>query len=196
MADDLGGPLAIDFVPVRYRAHRAVRLLLPFRDAADQPVSWSRFAPADASLSASLGWHELLERAGESPDRYAAATGVLDERTAAALGELVTGLQMTCLRWSGYADDAAGATVRDAVDLDGRRYARSSLDAADLVAGARIPEFAWDAQSRLAWGGRLYPDSVVIAADLDHFRRLHADERITVTSVRTERDVLPPSAGD
>lgn len=193
LADDLGGPLAIDFVPARYRAHRAVRLLLPFRDAAGASVAWSRFLPADAALSASLGWHELLERAGQSPDHFAAATGVLDEQTAAALGELVTGLQMTCLRWSGYATQAA---VRDAVDIDGQRYSRAPLDAGDLVAGARIPEFAWDAQSRLAWGGRLYPDSVVIAADLDHFRRLHGDDRITVASVRTERDVLPPSAGD
>lgn len=193
LADDLGGPLAIDFVPARYRAHRAVRLLFPFRDRAHALVSWRDLIPADAALPASLGWHELLDRASRDPGDFEPASGILDEGSAAALADLIEGLEMTCLRWAGYGD---GTEVRDPVDIDGARYARGPLDSAMIRAGLRVPSFAWDASGRLAWGSRLYPDSLVVAADLDHFRRMHADARLTATGVRTDRDVLPPSAGD
>lgn len=189
LSDSLGGPLAVDFVPRQYRAHRALRILLPFRDPAGELVSWRRFAPADALLPASLGWHDLLARAGQDPSAFTPADGTLDDDTAAALRSLVSGLQMTCLRAVERAADAA-----DPVDVDGAVYARAPLSDDLLQPGARVPEFAWDAGARLAWGARPRPDSLVVAADLAHVRAVHEDPRLTATGVRTEFDALPPSA--
>ena len=58
-----------------------------------------------------------------------------------------------------------------------------------------MPEFAWDMENRLAWGGRLYPDSLIVAAELPIFRQLRNDPRLDSASVRAD-DVLPGSVGD
>lgn len=191
LSENLGGPLAADFVPKAFRAHRLLRLLLPFADAAGATVTWARYAPAGARLPADTAWHALLARAGADPAAFVPADGTLDAATAAALRDLTAGLQMTCLRaWA----DAPGTVPADPVDIDGVTYARESLTDEHLAEGARVPEFAWDPGARLAWGARTSPDSLVVAADLSRFQAILADPRLTATGVRTEVDALPPSA--
>ncbi|MCR2814701.1 hypothetical protein [Microbacterium jiangjiandongii] len=102
-------------------------------------------------------------------------------------------MRLRCLRWTGYGEAARTSTSRR---VFGGEYFEDDLRASDVVAGRRVPEFAWDAAGRLAWGTRLFPDSLIVAAEPALFRQLHNDPRLDVVSVRVERDVLPPSAGD
>ena len=78
----------------------------------------------------------------------------------------------------------------------GEDHFEADLVPADVQAGRRIPEFAWDADKRLAWGGRLYPDSLIVAAESSIFRQLRDDPRLDSVSVRVDRDILPGSTGD
>lgn len=78
----------------------------------------------------------------------------------------------------------------------GEDYFEAPLEATDIQAGVRVPGFAWDDECRLAWGGRLYPDSLIVAAELKIFQRLIGDPRLDTISVVAHRDVLPWSSGD
>lgn len=80
--------------------------------------------------------------------------------------------------------------------LHGKDYFASDFGADDLRPGRRIPEFAWDVDGRLAWGGRLHPDSLIVAAEASIFRQLRNDPRIDNASVRIDRDALRLSTGD
>jgi hypothetical protein len=177
-----------------------LRLYLPFHDPqlddGHDIVRWSQYADV-AEEPASLNWFEAAARvADERPAvrDLVSCMGELDADTAAALREVVGDTAMRCLRWVGYAEnDDAVPSVR----VHGEDYFEADLDPdEDLQAGRRVPEFAWDRDGRLAWGGRLYPDSLIIAADVSVFRQLHQDPRVDTASVRTERDLLPGSAGD
>jgi len=86
--------------------------------------------------------------------------------------------------------------TEQSVRVHGEDYFEADLVPADVQAGRRIPEFAWDADKRLAWGGRLYPDSLIVAAELSIFRQLRNDPRLDSVSVRVDQDILPGSTGD
>ncbi|KAA9157994.1 hypothetical protein F6B41_04340 [Microbacterium lushaniae] len=115
-----------------------------------------------------------------------------DETAAEALRDAIGDLPLRCLRWVGYGEVPTDPSVR----VFGEDYSPADLVPADLEAGRRIPEFAWDAEKRMAWGGRLYPDSLIVAAELSIFRQLRNDPRLDSVSVRVERDILPGSTGD
>ncbi|MCR2792611.1 hypothetical protein NQ156_05975 [Microbacterium sp. zg.Y625] len=195
-----GSPSAArEFVPRSHRELPMLRLFLPFTDLhrpqGDDAVRWSRFAEL-GDHSASLSWFELADRiAAEHPAvrDLIPCRGELDEETAAALRGVIGDMRLRCLRWTGYGEAARTSTSRR---VFGGEYFEDDLRASDVVAGRRVPEFAWDAAGRLAWGTRLFPDSLIVAAEPALFRQLHNDPRLDVVSVRVERDVLPPSAGD
>lgn len=120
-------------------------------------------------------------------------TGELDPDTASLLREVISDSELVALRWRGYADaETQGPTI----DVYGDEYASSPLTRTDLRVDERVPEYAWDRSASLAWGTRLYPDSLIIACDRERFRYLHSDPRVDTISVRRDSDVLPPSAGD
>jgi hypothetical protein len=186
---------ADDYVPASHRSLPMVRVFLPFRDAAGGVVRWSRYVDVGAR-PASLPWSEVLSEVGDSHPSardLVSSMGVLDAETAAALREAIGGLSLRCLRWEGYADTAAsGPRIR----VLGDEYCQSELQPDDLQEGRRLPGFAWDADGRLAWGGSLYPDSLIVAAEKSILEQLRADARLDSASIEAGIDRLPRSAGD
>lgn len=190
---------AREFIPATHRGLPMLRLYLPFLDPAleqgQDVVRWSQYVDVEEE-PASLNWFEATRAIA---DEQAAVRGLvscmgeLDDSTADALRDGIGDIALRCLRWVGYGetpDDAATTRVF------GEEYFEADLGPEDVRPGRRVPEFAWDAAGRLAWGGRLYPDSLIVAAELPIFRQLRNDPRIDSVSVRPDRDVLPGSAGD
>jgi hypothetical protein len=171
-----------------------LRVYLPFIDSGGSFVRWSQYVDVEEH-SASLSWFEATRHLVEEHpgiDELVSCMGQPDESTAQALRDAIGDLQLRCLRWVGYGEVPTAPTVR----VHGEDYFEAKLVPADIAAERRIPEFAWDADRQLAWGSRLYPDSVVIAAELSIFRQLRNDPRLDSVSVRVDRDELPPSSGD
>lgn len=183
--------LATDFIPEAHRTLPLLRLFLPFMDPEGDYVRWSRFVPMDDPAAATVGWFELLERGGSAVEDLEPCHGILDPVTAQALQDAIGNRSMHCLRWAGNEDYPAGDSVR----VHAETYWHMPLAADELRSGARIPEFAWDHLGELAWGARLYPDSLIIAAELTLFRSLHNDPRIDTASV-FPGTVFPWSSGD
>ncbi|MHA7270304.1 hypothetical protein [Arthrobacter sp. HLT1-20] len=190
---------ARDFIPETHRHLPMLRLYLPFRDPAlddgKDIVRWSKYVAVE-DHSASLDWFEATDRIAEeqpSVRRLVSCMGELDVETANALRDAIGVVELQCLRWMGYADAPHTSSPRR---VFGEEYFEARLRPDDVRAGRRVPEFSWDAERRLAWGGRLYPDSLIVAAELPIFRQLINDPRIDTASVRADRDDLPPSAGD
>lgn len=186
---------AREFVPASHRGLPMLRLFLPFVAPDDGTVRWSRYVDI-AQQPASLSWWEVADRVADAHPGVRdliSCMGVLDAPTAAALRDAVGSLPMRRLRWKGYRVTPGPADTRR---VHGNDFFEDDLDPADLCAEARVPEFAWDADGRLAWGARLYPDSLIVAADPSLFRRLHEDARLDTATVRPDRDTVPPSAGD
>ncbi len=182
------------FVPEAHRALPMLRLYLPFVDEAGDLVRWSRYVDVEEQ-PASLNWFEATrELAQEDPGirDLTACMGELDEVTAGVLREAIGEFSLRCLRWVGYGE----VPETDSTRVFGDDYFEADLVPGDVAAGRRVPEFAWDEEGRLAWGGRLYPDSLIIAAELPIFRMLRNDPRVDTASVRPDRDILPGSAGD
>ncbi|KQZ83254.1 hypothetical protein ASD56_13165 [Microbacterium sp. Root166] len=171
-----------------------LRLYLPFMDEVGDLVRWSRYVDIEEQPS-SLNWFEATRGLAEQDPgirNLTACMGELDEVTAGVLRDAIGGLSLRCLRWVGYGEVPDTDTVR----VFGDAYFAADLEPGDVAAGRRVPEFAWDAEGRLAWGARLYPDSLIIAAELPIFRQLRNDPRVDTASVRPDRDELPGSAGD
>lgn len=190
---------ARDFIPATHRGLPMLRLYLPFRDPTVDDgkdiVRWSRYVAVE-DHSASLDWFEATaDIAEEQPSvrGLVSCMGELDEETANALRDAIGVVGLQCLRWTGYAEAPHTSSPRR---VFGEEYFEARLGPGDVRAGRRVPEFAWDAELRLAWGGRLYPDSLIVAAELPIFRQLINDPRLDTVSVRADRDDLPPSAGD
>lgn len=185
---------ARDFVPASHRHLPMLRVYLPFIDVDGSFVRWSQYVDVEEH-SASLSWFEATRGLVEEHpgiDDLVSCMGQPDKSTAQALRDAIGDLQLRCLRWVGYGEVPAAPTVR----VHGEDYFEADLVPADIAAERRIPEFAWDADRRLAWGSRLYPDSLVMAAELSIFRQLRNDPRLDSVSVRVDRDELPPSSGD
>lgn len=158
-------------------------------------MRWSEYVSLDDE-SAALTWWEVVDRrAGERPDirDLRPCRGELDAVTAAALADAVGDLELTCFRWTGY---GGSAVAGDSVRVMGNDFVRAPLRRTDLRAGEWLPEFAWDDGGTLAWGARLYPDSLIVAGDLERVQRLHADPRVDTIAVRPATDPLPLSSGD
>lgn len=194
--DESGGHAAArDFVPASHRDLPMLRVYLPFIDVDGTVVRWSRFVDVE-EYSASLNWFEATRQIAEEQPAIrdlVSCMGELDGSTAEALRDAIGDLSLRCLRWVGN----GGVPVTDApTRVFGQDYFEADLVPADVEAGRRVPEFAWDADGRLAWGGQLYPDSLIVAAELPIFRQLRNDPRLDSVSVRVDRDVLPGSAGD
>ncbi|NYF18297.1 hypothetical protein HDC37_003153 [Microbacterium sp. AK009] len=171
-----------------------LRVYLPFIDVDGSFVRWSQYVDVEEN-SASLSWFEATRHlVAEHPgiDDLVSCMGQPDESTAQALRDVIGDLQMRRLRRVGYGEVPTAPSVR----VHGEDYLEADLVPADIAAERRIPEFAWDADRRLAWGSRLYPDSLIIAAELSSFRRLRNDPRLDSSSIRVERDQLPPISGD
>ena len=190
---------ARDFIPSTHRGLSMLRLYLPFRDPTFDEgkniVRGSRYVSVE-DHSASLDWFEATAGIAEeqpSVRGLVSCMGVLDEETANALREAIGVVELQCLRWMGYGE---APHTRSPRRVFGEEYFQARLSLDDVKAGRRIPEFAWDAGRRLAWGGRLYPDSLIVAAEPPIFRQLIKDPRLDTVSVRADRDDLPPSAGD
>ncbi|WP_203580703.1 hypothetical protein [Microbacterium hibisci] len=199
--EDDGCPTAArSYIPRSHRALPMLRLYLPFRDPSlptgDDVVRWSRFVDVEEQ-PASLSWFEVADRVAEEKPEVrdlVASMGVLDDDTAQALRDAIGDRALRCLRWVGYAGETpfTDAPVR----VHGEDYFEADLTPDDVRAEHRIPEFAWDADGCLAWGALLYPDSLVIAAELPLFRQLRNDPRVDTATLRPDRDAMPPSAGD
>ncbi|MBP3042919.1 hypothetical protein KKR91_07860 [Arthrobacter jiangjiafuii] len=190
---------AREFIPSTHRGLSMLRLYLPFRDPTlddgNNIVRWSRYVSVE-DHSASLDWFEATAGIAEelpSVRGLVSCMGVLDEETANALRDAIGAAELQCLRWMGYGEAPHTSSPRR---VFGEEYLQARLRREDVKAGRTIPEFAWDAERRLAWGGRLYPDSLIVAAEQPVFRQLINDPRLDTVSVRAERDDLPPSAGD
>ena len=184
---------ARDFIPASHRDLPMLRVYLPFIDRAGNFVRWSRYVDVD-DQPASLNWFEVTQHlAATQPQvrEMVSCMGVLDSSTAEALRDAIGDLTLRCLRWVGYCEVPIDSPVR----VHGEDYFAADLTPADVEAERRVPEFAWDVENRLAWGGRLYPDSLIMAAELPIFRQLRNDPRLDSASVRTD-DVLPGSVGD
>ena len=184
---------ARDFIPASHRNLPMLRVYLPFIDRAGNFVRWSRYVDVEEQ-PASLNWFEATQHLAATQrnvGELVSCMGVLDSSTAEALRDAIGGMTLRCLRWVGYREVPADSPVR----VHGEDYFAADLTPADVAAGRRVPEFAWDVENRLAWGGRLYPDSLIIAAELPIFRHLRNDPRLDSASVRADA-VLPGSAGD
>jgi len=188
-----------DFVPASHRRLPLLRLYLPFYDpklaAGSDTVRWSRYVDVEQE-SASLSWFEVADRVAEHDPAVrdlVPCRGELDDDTAAALRDAVGDRAMRCLRWIGYGESPRPASPRRVFGDD---FSEAPLRPEDLRAGRRIPEFAWDAEGRLAWGAQLFPDSLIVAAEVPLFRELRNDPRLDTDSARIDRDVLPISAGE
>ncbi|WP_146145306.1 hypothetical protein [Microbacterium timonense] len=185
--------LAPDFVPASHRGLPMLRLYLPFIDRDGKSVRWSRYVDVE-NHPASLNWFEATQQvAQEQPEirDLVSCMGELDESTAEALRDAIGDMAMRCLRWVGYGEVPIDSPVR----VHGQDYFAADLSPADVEAGRRVPEFAWDVETRLAWGGRLYPDSLIVAAEPPIFRQLRNDPRLDSVTARAE-DALPGSVGD
>lgn len=190
---------ATEFIPATHRDLPMLRLYLPFLDPTHEEgrdtVRWSRYVDVEEE-PASLDWFEAVGAiVGEQPAvrELVSCMGELDESTADALRDAIGDIALRGLRWVGY-----GETPFDAATtcVFGAEYFEADVGSEDVRSGRRVPDFAWDAAGRLAWGSRLYPDSLIIAAELPIFRQLRNDPRVDSVSVRPDRDVLPRSAGD
>lgn len=185
--------LARDFVPASHRDLPMLRVYLPFIGRDGNSVRWSRYVDVEEH-PASLNWIEATRHlAGTQPEvrDLVSCMGELDTSTAEALRDAVGDLALRCLRWVGYGEIPTDSSVR----VHGEEYVAADLVPADVEAGRRVPEFAWDVENRLAWGGRLYPDSLIVAAEPPIFRQLRNDPRLDSVPVRAD-DVLPGSVGD
>ncbi len=176
-----------------------LRLYLPFHDgAADVDTElgrWSRYVDVEEQ-PASVDWFEATAHIADEDSGVRELTscmGELDASTAAALRDAIGDIAMRCLRWVGYGETPLDSPATRVFDED---YFEADLGPDDVRPDRRVPEFAWDSAGRLVWGSRLYPDSLIVAAELPIFRQLRNDPRIDSATVRSERDVLPRSAGD
>lgn len=181
-----------DFIPSTHSELPILRLYLPFLDAQEEPVRWSQIATVDHNAR-TMNWAEFSEESILTEEKgrgIVPSRGVLDATTAEALRSGIEGLTLECLRWVGYSNSSGSRVHRN-----GEEYYLDAFSSEDLRAGRRIPEFVWDAEGKFAWGARLYPDSMVVAAELKIFRTLLSDTRLDAVSVRSD-DVFPWSAGD
>lgn len=188
--------LAREVIPETHRELPMLRVYLPFLDEGPEIVRWSQHVPVE-DYPASLDWFDVAEQVAPTNPAVrdlVSCMGELDETTADALCEAIGDVELRCLRWVGYAGETPHTDSPTRV-LD-EDYFEADLRSEDVFPGRRVPEFAWDAGGRLAWGGRLYPDSLIIAAETPIFRQLRNDSRLDSAFVRTDRDVLPRSAGD
>lgn len=187
--------LVSDLIPEHHQHLPMLRVFLPVCREIDELARWSDFVSLNDE-SASLEWSDVVERVREYRPRiqeFAPATGELDVDTQVALVEAIGSINLSSLRWMGYPEaPRMGRPVR----VFGDDYYPSALEPSDLEIGRRIPEFAWDASGRIAWGSRLYGDSFVVAAEPEVAQRLHRDPRIDTVPVRVNFDVMPRSAGD
>lgn len=192
--------LAREVIPETHRGLPMLRIYFPFRDPGFREghdiVRWSQYVSVE-DQPASLDWFEAAEQVAttnSSVGDLVSCMGELDETTADALRDAIDDVELRCLRWLGY----AGETPHTAspTRVFGEDYFEADLGPGDVRPGRRVPDFAWDADGRLAWGGRLYPDSLIVAAEMPFFRQLRNDPRLDSATVRADRDVLPRSAGD
>lgn len=187
--------LAREFVPLSHRNLPMLRIYLPFRDDDNALVRWSAYVPVEEH-SASLNWFEAADSVADQHPAVRDLTscmGELDQLTADALRDAVGSIQLRCLRWTGYGETPDTDSTTRVFGLD---FFAAALTPDDLQPERRVPEFAWDDNARLAWGGRLYPDSLIVAAELPLFRQLRNDPRLDTATVFPDRDVLPASSGD
>ena len=184
---------AREFVPASHRDLPMLRVYLPFIARGGNFVRWSQFVDVEEH-SASLNWFEATRHLWDEEPAIrdlVSCMGQPDESTAQALRDAIGDAPLRCLRWVGYGEVPTEQSVR----VHGEDYFEAALVPADVQAGRRIPEFAWDADKRLAWGGRLYPDSLIVAAELSIIRQLRNDPRLDSVSVRVDQDILPGSTG-
>ena len=196
--------LARELVPSEYRALPMLRLFLPFFDTNGDAHRWSSYLVNGAELAGSISWFEVWDQyaddLGTSATPPEPSRGYVDPQTAQAITEALHLLGpngvLHCLRWAGYAPhDYAGLLTRrfneDYVpyDLPVSKFLQSSQD-------DRVPEFARDDAGRFAWGTFLYPDSVIIAAEVEVYRHLIDDIRLDTVSIVHSRNFLPISSGD
>ncbi|QYH34766.1 hypothetical protein [Salinibacterium sp. M195] len=186
---------ARDFIPESHRSLPMLRVFLPLEDERGVLVRWSTFSEFGRA-SASVDWFELADRvADEHPmvRDLLPCQGVLDDATANALRDAVGDIDLHSFQWDGYGDAPQDAARRR---IFGDDYSELPPGNSALQAGARVAAFAWDDGGRLAWGSRLYPDSLVVAAEPAIYRQLVDDQRLDTISIIAERDTLPPSSGD
>ena len=189
------GRLAREFIPESHRDLPMVRILLPARDDRDAPVRWSEYVVPHDEL-ASLDWWTVVDRnAEERPEirELIPCRGELDAATLEALADAIGDAELMSLRWLGY---AGNPFTDEPVRVLGNDFLPASLHRGDLQVGERVPEFVWDEDATIAWGTRLYPDSLIMAGGIARIRRVNADPRLDTIIVRPEQDVLPPSSGD
>lgn len=196
--------LARELVPPEYRTLPMLRLFLPFFDTKGDARRWSSFLVNGAELTGPISWFEVWDqyadelRASAIPPEP--SRGYVDPQTAQAVTESLHLLGpndvLHCLRWAGYAPHDYSGLLTRRFNED---YVPYDLPVSEFLQGSRdnrVPEFARDDAGRFAWGTFLYPDSVIIAADVEVYRHLINDVRLDTASIVHSRDFLPVSSGD
>jgi len=187
--------LARDFIASSHRDIPMLRFFLPH--LTDSGVfRWSEALPRGEELTGSVCWSEVsnrfTDRGGKLPLTLQPCGGMVDANTANALRETLDGLTLTGAWWIGYAD-AIRHGSRWNEDSD---YTLRTFDPTKLREGMQLPEFCWDDAGTFAWGGRLYPDSFIVAAEQRLYHQFSNDPRLDTVEVTPNRDVLPVSSGD
>src|SRR6218665_153446 len=118
--------------------------------------------------------------------------GMIDANTANALRDILGGLTLTGAWWIGYTDAIRHGSRRG----ENSDYTLRTFDPTKLREGMQLPEFCWDDAGAFVWGGGLYPDSFIIAAEQRLYRQFSHDPRLDTVEVIPNRDVLPVSSGD
>jgi hypothetical protein len=196
--------LARELVPPEYRALPMLRLFLPLFDANANAHRWSSFLVNGTELTGSISWFEVWDQysaeLGTSAIPPEPSRGYVDPQSAQAVNEALHLLgpndMLHCLRWAGYTPHDYSGLLTRRFNED---YVPYDLPVSTFLQCSqcdRVPEFAKDDAGRFAWGTFLYPDSVIIAADVEIYQHLIDDVRLDTVSIVHSHDFLPISSGD
>lgn len=181
--------LARDYVPISHRGLPIARVLFPYEDASGEAIRWSRVADLD-ELPASASWADVVTQTpwlGAHPalqPKY----GQVETALRRCLIDILPSLSMTTLSWTGYGNPFRGVPT---LEVGGDVYAVFRVPTEDALRQSPLPTFAWDDAQQLAWGMRLYPDSMVVAATPPVMRAMAADDRLDVRILDARSDPLP-----
>lgn len=173
-----GSPVTVDaFIPEELRQKlgtrlRLLRLFLPV-DIDGRLSRWGDASAPGSQLSGSTGWTDFATT--DDGSGIGSPGGIVDSVTAAGLTTCLGDLELTGAWWQGYEEPAHGPVWEESDE-----YTTGTFVPARLRAGERLPEFCWDE----AWGSHVYPDSFVVATDVDRALALHIDASLETTSLR------------
>jgi len=181
--------LARDYIPISHRGLPIARVFFPYENASGDAIRWSRLADLE-ELPASVSWADVATQAtGHGADpALQPKYGDVECALRRCLIDILPSLSMTTLSWTGYGNPFRGAST---LEVGGGVYAESRVPIENALTQTPFPTFAWDDAQQLAWGMRLYPDSMIIAATPGVIRAVAVDDRLDVRMLDARSDSLP-----